>query len=676
MVRCSRLLHWHRESKLQLATRTTQTALDLAVLSLAYLAAFFLRFDGHLPIEMWKRLLFTWPYVVFFEYAVLYALSIHRLSWRHMGLRESIRILWATAIIGATLLTLRVLSARFLSVWEYALYVLVPIGVIAANGLFSFLALVGLRTLRRITAERESTQRLNFSASPRVPTLLVGAGDAGALVAREVEKRPDLGITVIGFLDDDRGKVGTIVHGVRVWGRIEQLPAIADRLGAEQVLVTIADLEPHLLRRIVKQCEAAQLRTKILPGLYQVIDEQSGIGRLRDVSIEDLLGRESVKLDMGLVRAFLRGKRVLITGAGGSIGSELCRQVARFEPASISLVERSEFALFTIHQELTRTHGRLRIEPRICDICDIERLRDVFELDDPQIVFHAAAHKHVPMMEWNAGEAVKNNVFGTKAVADMCDTHGCEAFVLISTDKAVNPTSVMGASKRMAEIYVQSLSGRSTTKYVAVRFGNVLGSTGSVIPTFKAQIAAGGPVTVTHPEMTRYFMTIPEASQLVMQAAAMGHGGEIFVLDMGEPVRIVDLAQDLIRLSGLVPEVDIRIEFTGLRPGEKLYEELSFDAERMDRTTHPKINIGRLLPFTLEQAERKLNELASCLESSTTDTVRDTFSRILPEMISPASETLPHADDHSKANSGVRKSSPNASITLMADHLPQAQVQS
>jgi FlaA1/EpsC-like NDP-sugar epimerase len=494
------------------------------------------------------------------------------------------------------------------------------------------------------------------------------------LVAREVDKRPDLGISVVGFVDDDRRMVGTIVHGIRVWGQLDQLPALAARLGAEQVLVTIANVEPHVLRRVVKRCEAAHLPTKILPALYQVIDEQSGIGRLRDVSIEDLLGRESVRLDMGLIGTFLREKRVLVTGAGGSIGSELCRQVARFHPKSLILVERSEFALFTIHQELLKSHADLNIVPRICDVCDNDRLETVFSSDEPQIVFHAAAHKHVPMMEWNAGEAIKNNVFGTKAVADACDRHTCEAFVLISTDKAVNPTSVMGASKRVAEIYVQARSVHSNTKYVVVRFGNVLGSTGSVVPTFKAQIAAGGPVTVTHPEMTRYFMTIPEASQLVMQAAAMGHGGEIFVLDMGEPVKIVDLAHDLIRLSGLVPNVDVKVAFTGLRPGEKLYEELSFDAEKMDRTTHPKINIGKLLPFTLAEAEEKLAALANCVATDSTEQVRECLHRVLPEMIAPASES--QAVGNESTTSGLRKSGPNASSSPVSGPLRHAHAQS
>lgn len=622
---------------MQLVSRTTQAVLDLAILSLAYIAAFFLRFDGHLPLEMWKRMLFTWPYVVAFEYAVLYAFSIPRLSWRHLGLRESIRIFAATAAIGSVLLTSRIISAKFLNVWGYSMYALVPIGIIAANAFFSFLGLIGLRVTRRVTAERESTRRLGRSSSPKIPTLLVGAGDAGALVARELEKRPDLGISAVGFVDDDRSKVGTIVHGIRVWGTIDQLTAVASQLGAEQVLVTIADMQPQLLRRVLQCCETARLRAKILPGIYQLIDEQTGIGRVRDVSIEDLLGRESIKLDMELVKGFLAGKRVLVSGAGGSIGSELCRQIARFEPESIVLVERAEFALFAIEQELKRTFPAIHVVPRICDICDEARLNAVFSEDRPQVVFHAAAHKHVPMMEWNPGEAIKNNVFGTKKIADAADRFGIEAFVLISTDKAVNPSSIMGATKRVAEMYIQALSTRSHTKFVAVRFGNVLGSTGSVIPTFKEQILAGGPVTVTHPEMKRYFMTIPEASQLVLQSASMGRGGEIFVLDMGEPVKVVDLAHDLIRLSGLVPEVDIPIVFTGMRPGEKLFEELGFDAECMSKTEHPKIYIGRLVPAAWSQMEQHLRRLDGYQQSLSDTEVREGLVAVVPEMLSPSS---------------------------------------
>jgi len=637
---------------LQLATRTTQAVLDLTILSLAYVAAFFLRFDLHLPWDMWKRLLLTWPYVVLFEYVVLQAFSIHRLSWRHMGLRESIRVFWATLAIGVCLLVLRLTLAEILTVWIYAQYALVPIGVIAANGLFSFLGLVGVRTSRRVTAERQSLHKLSQASLVKIPTLLVGAGDAGALVAKEVEKRPDLGIEIVGFVDDDRKKIGTIVYGKRVWGTIEQLAGVAVRVGAKQVLVTIADADPQLLRQILQRCETARLPTKILPGLYQVIDEQSGIGRLRDVSIEDLLGRESVTLDMKLVGAFLCGKRVLVSGAGGSIGSELCNQIARFNPSSIVLVERAEFALFTIEQSLKRHFPQVPVIPRICDVCDRERVEAIFTSERPQVVFHAAAHKHVPMMEWNPGEALKNNIFGTKKLADAAARHRVDAFVLISTDKAVNPSSIMGATKRVAEMYIQALSSRSQTKFVAVRFGNVLGSTGSVIPTFKEQILAGGPVTVTHPDMKRYFMTIPEASQLVLQAAGMGKGGEIFVLDMGEPVKIIDLAHDLIRLSGLVPDVDIKIEFSGVRPGEKLFEELGFDAECMTTTEHPKIYIGRLVASDLESVEGHLKILSSYQTSMSEEEVRAALRKVIPEMYVSVQDMVAHNGTATDSRSG------------------------
>ena len=582
---------------------------------------------------MLKRLLFTWPYLVGLEYAVLTAFGVPRFAWRFIGLREATRVLQAMALVTAAAPVARLLASQYLVEVPAAQYVLVPIGVNGLNFALGFLAITGVRALRRIVVERASVQRLQLTSAKRVPTLLVGAGQAGALVARELEKRPDLGIEAVGFLDDERNKTGTMIHGIAVLGTTEDMAKYAAHTGARQALVTIADMDPSALRRIVKQCEIAGLPAKLLPGLYQVIEGQMSLGRLRDVSIEDLLGRESVSLNMAQVSGFLRQKRVLVTGAGGSIGSELCRQVARFGPSQLILVERAEFALFTIEQELRRTHPSLTLLARICDVCDTDRLDAVFGNDRPQVVFHAAAHKHVPMMEYNPGEALKNNVFGTKAVADCADRHAVENFVLISTDKAVNPSSIMGATKRVAEMYVQAISGRSSTKYVAVRFGNVLGSAGSVVPIFKEQIANGGPVTVTHPEMQRYFMTIPEASQLVMQAAAMGNGGEIFVLDMGEPVKIVDLANDLIRLSGLVPDVDIKIEFGGTRPGEKLFEEIGVDTERMTKTTHPKIFIGRLAPISVPEVATKLERLQSVRSSMSADEVRSTLKAVVPEML-------------------------------------------
>jgi FlaA1/EpsC-like NDP-sugar epimerase len=401
------------------------------------------------------------------------------------------------------------------------------------------------------------------------------------------------------------------------------------------VVITIAEAPGSVIRRIVNECEKSQLPAKIVPGLYELLGDNISLSRIRAVSIEDLLGREAVKLDLDEVAQFLVNRTVLISGAGGSIGSELCRQVARFGARKVVLAERCEYALFTIQQELLATFPNTEIVARICDIGDRPRVEEVFGEFRPHVVFHAAAHKHVPMMEDNAGEAVKNNIFGTKTFADVAEANHVDTFVLISTDKAVNPTSVMGATKRVAEMYLQSVSRRASTRFVAVRFGNVLGSAGSVVPTFKSQIAAGGPVTVTHPEMRRYFMTIPEATQLVIQAAAMGTRGEIFVLDMGEPIKIVDLARELIRLSGFEPDQDVRISYTGLRPGEKLFEELGFNEERMTRTKHRKIFIGKLTPVTSSQIEEGLGELARVTDLADAKVVRAALRRLVPDMAEP-----------------------------------------
>lgn len=617
----------------RIATRTIQTLVDLLVLSLAFWAAFLLRFDGDLPIQMLKRLLFTWPYVLLFEMAVFALFGVPRFAWRYVGLRETARILWATSIVAAVLLAARFGAGAVQQHWGYAQYAFIPIGVIAGNFAFSFIGITGVRAARRWLGERSSSHARRLLHIERTPTLLLGAGQGGMMVAREIAGRPELGIEPLGFLDDDTTKIGTSIHGVAVLGRMDELGRIAKLTEAKQAIITIANAPGKTIRRLYQLCEEAGLRAKIIPGLYELLDGKVSLQRIRDVSIEDLLGRDEVTLDTDLVRSFVENRCVLVTGAGGSIGSEICRQVARHGPSELVLVERTEYALFTIQQELGRAFPTLTIKPRICDVCDLERVESVFAESLPEVVFHAAAHKHVPMMEENPGEAIKNNVFGTKAVADAAHRHRAQAFVLISTDKAVNPSSIMGATKRVAEMYVQCLSSASTTKFVAVRFGNVLGSTGSVIPTFKAQIAAGGPVTVTHPEMQRYFMTIPEASQLVLQAAAMGAGGEIFVLDMGESVHIVDLAHQLIRLSGFTPGVDIEVRFTGVRPGEKLFEELSFDAERMSKTAHPKIHIGHLTPSTRAALAAGLELLTRAAASGSTVEVRAALRQVVPEML-------------------------------------------
>ncbi|MFC1641098.1 polysaccharide biosynthesis protein [Myxococcota bacterium] len=616
----------------RLIARSAQNLIDLAVLSLAYWGAFVLRFDGEFPLDVLKRAGFAWPYVVGLQFLSLHVFAVPQFAWRYVGLREVERVLWATGGAAILLLTARVVSQAAQPNWGYAVYAFLPLGVILVDFVLAFLGTTGVRVLRRLQGERTAANSLRPRSLDQTPTLLVGAGQAGVTVAREIAARPDLGLLPVGFLDDDARKVGTIIQGIRVLGTTAEVAGVAGPLGARQAIITISVASGASIRRIVRHCEQAGLRVKVIPGLFEILDGKVNLSRIRDVSIEDLLRRTPVTLELGLIRDFLQTKRVLVTGAGGSIGSELCRQVARFRPKELILVEQCEYALFCIHQELTQRHLGLNVVPKICDICDSQRVDEVFSSQRPEVVFHAAAHKHVPMMEWNPGEAIKNNVFGTRKVAEAADRFRVGAFVMVSTDKAVNPTSVMGATKRVAEMIVQSLSERSATKYVVVRFGNVLGSTGSVVPIFKQQIATGGPVTVTHPEMKRYFMTIPEACQLVMQSAAMGKGGEIFVLDMGEPVRIAELAEELIRLSGFEPGRDIEIRFTGTRPGEKLFEEFGFDGEQMTRTAHAKIYQGRLSPCDPEDVDRCLGLLARYTGSSSTEEVRNALARVIPEM--------------------------------------------
>jgi FlaA1/EpsC-like NDP-sugar epimerase len=624
----------------RIALRSIQIAIDLAVLAAAFSIAFVVRFDGALPLQMTKRLLFLLPYVVAFEYAVLVVAGVHRFVWRYVSLPEVIRIAGAIGASSMVLLAIRVAAGEAQHIWAYAEYAFIPIGVILINLALASLGIAGVRGARRVLAERAASQSLPALHRRETRTLLVGAGQAGAIAAREIAHRADLGIKPIGFLDDDATKMGQVIHGVPVLGPTSQLAALAAKHRADQALITIAGAPGDAIRRIVRLCEEAQMPVRIIPGIFELLDGSVNLSRIREVSIEDLLGRDPITLDVPLIEGFLRGKRVLVTGAGGSIGSELCRQIARFAPASITLVERAEFHLFTIHQDLIKHHPELEIHPRICDVCDSKRLESVFRIDRPHVVFHAAAHKHVPMMEWNPGEALKNNVFGTRKVAEAADRFGAEAFVLISTDKAVNPTSIMGATKRVAEMIVQAISTRSKTKYVAVRFGNVLGSAGSVIPIFKQQIEAGGPVMVTHPEMKRYFMTIPEACQLVMQSSAMGKGGEIFVLDMGTPVKIVDLARDLIRLSGFDESV-IPIQFSGVRPGEKLFEELGFDAEKMDKTRHPKVFIGKLGECSVAKVGSALQHLSGFTSNTAAIEVRAALAAVVPEMQHDATEAPP-----------------------------------
>ncbi len=607
-------------------SQSLRTALDFVVLSIAYWLAFLFRFEFQIPRSGLNVLLFNWPYVALVQYFGLRAFDVPRMSWRYINIRDTLRVAIAVAASTGVLVVFRLVLPQL----GQAIFA-IPLGVIAMDLILAFVGLVGVRGAWRIRAEviERGTRR---TEGIRHRALLIGAGQAGVLVAHELARRPDLGLQAVGYLDDDPLKIGTQIAGLRVLGSTSDVAEIAQRMRARRALIAIANASGAQIRRINQLCRDAGLETKIIPGIYELVGNNVNLSRIREVAIEDLLGREPVALDEENIGATIRGRVVFVTGAGGSIGSDLCRILCQFGPQRLVLVERFENALFEIHRELVAAFPHVALDPRVADVSDEPRMIGLFEAFKPDLVFHAAAHKHVPMMEWNPGEAVKNNIGGTRVVADLSHRFGVERFVLISTDKAVNPSSVMGASKRVAEIYTQAMSQRSKTRYVTVRFGNVLGSAGSAVPIFREQISRGGPVTVTHPDMTRYFMTIREASQLVLQAGAMGSGGEIFILDMGKPVRIVDLAHDLISLSGLRPGIDIEVKYTGVRPGEKLREELATDSEKADKTKHPKIYIGRINPHEWAQVLQAIDGLmAVANDGADAQQIRGRLCEIVPE---------------------------------------------
>jgi FlaA1/EpsC-like NDP-sugar epimerase len=622
-------------------TRTSQFLIDISVLMLAFFLAMLVRFDWDVPMAMFRQLVIVMPYVVVLQYAFLSGFGITRFSWRYIGLRDAVRIFAAIASATGLLVALRFLSPLWVERFSLARYGIVPLGVLLGDFVLSFIGLAGVRALRRILGERVATKQHEREEAPQTPTLLVGAGQGGVLIAQEIARRPDLGILPVAFVDDDPVKQGAVIHGIKVRGTTADLRRLAQRYGAQQALITISNAPGQAIRRVTESCKGAGLTVKIVPGAYEIVGGRVNLSRIRDVAIEDLLRREPVRLGTESVAGIVRGHSVMVTGAGGSIGSELCRQVAAHRPARLVLVERSENNLFEIHSELCGRFADVEVVPCVADITDVPRITSVFREHRPAVVFHAAAYKHVPMMEWNPAEAVKNNILGTQVVADLADSLAVERFVMISTDKAVNPSSVMGATKRAAELYVQALSRQSATHFATVRFGNVLGSAGSVIPIFRRQIEDGGPITVTHPDMTRYFMTIPEAVQLVTQAAALSSGGETFILDMGQPVRIIDLAHDLIRLSGLEPDKDIEIRYIGIRPGEKLFEELSTVGEGIERTTHPKIFTGTYDSPHLPGLRAQLETLGVLCKSANPSGITGALAQLVPEFADVNADSEP-----------------------------------
>jgi len=644
--------------------RVLVVAIHIALWTATLFLAVLLRFDFGIPqsflvltpklliISLVVRTLVHWQFGLF-----------HGL-WRYSSSRDLLSLIKAATLSSAIIAT----------AWAFAASGTFPRSIFILDFAFSILIIGGLRfgirTIHEVglNAAPPASAKNGKGTENRRRILVLGAGDAGEMLMREIVRTHARRYDPVGFLDDSARKQGEHIHGVPVLGPVADLANQINAQRIDEVILAIPSLRGREIRRIVDMCSPTGVTLRTLPGLDDLIDGTVTVSQLAEVKIEDLLGREPVELDTEAIDGFLQGRVVLVTGAGGSIGSELCHQIARFKPKKLVLVEQAENNLFEVHRALLKEAPDVEVIPYIADVCDTKRLDAVFGFERPAVVFHAAAHKHVPMMEANPGEAIKNNVFGTKKVADLAAQYKVASFVMVSTDKAVNPTSVMGASKRTAEVYVQALSQRTETDFVTVRFGNVLGSAGSVIPIFKQQIAAGGPVTVTHPEMKRYFMTIPEACQLILQAGAMGRGGEIFILDMGEPVKIVDLARDLIRLSGLTPDEDIAIAFTGMRPGEKLFEELSFDAEKAQKTRHEKIFVGTFRPYAWEEIEQGLGELHRLSDGSSGTRIREAFRRLIPEYTPEAlsASEQPPAAARGKASPDKERIEPDESRTSSA----------
>ena len=611
---------------------------EVLCLAASFAMSFMVRIDVILSWVWGQRILIHIVPVVVLELVCLWLFGALRGAWRFVSIQDVKKILIALAVSCIPLVLARIVIGACLPPRDPMLILGLPWGVIFVNFCLAFLSLVGVRVFHRLVYESHIRRMFNAASPLKSPlsakTLLIGEDRARSII-ESLRMHPEITVELVGIISHGESIVGDTIADVKIVGKIKDIPECAKKFDATNAIICESPRGGHELREILELCSEASLSTRIIPQLDDLVEGKFDVGQLREVSVEDLLHRDPVQLDKTQISAFLRGKRILVSGAGGSIGSEICRQILAFSPAEIVLLERCELFIYEIEKELSAIAGETKIVPRLVDICDVPRLEAVFEETKPEVIFHAAAYKHVPMLEYNPGEAIRNNVEGTMNMVNAADAFGCEAFVMISTDKAVNPTSIMGTSKRIAELYIQVMSKTSRTRFCAVRFGNVLGSTGSVVPLFRSQLAKGGPLTVTHPDMVRYFMTIPEASQLVMQAGAMGKGGEIFVLDMGEPVRIVDLARDLIRLSGK-SEKEIPIVFTGTRPGEKLFEELGFDEECMDRTGHPMIYVGKLRPVERDVVLAGIEKLRPYRDSQDNAAVRAVMAELVPEMMAPA----------------------------------------
>ena len=587
------------------------------MIPVAWLGAYWLRYNlAAIPVEQLVLALQALVILTVVQAFAFHYYGLYRGVWRFASVPDLIRIAKA-ALVG--------MAFSAVAVFLFSRMEGVPRSVFPLYGLLLIMLLGGSRLAVRWSKDHHIYQ----GGGRRV--LIVGAGKAGEMLVRDLLRSRDEAYEPVGFVDDSVRKQGREIHGVRVLGSCDEMIDFAERMDVGLIVLALPSAGSRQMRRLVGLCEKTGVPFRTLPPMDRVMSGEITLNQLREVSIDDLLGREPVALDWHTIELELKNKKVLVTGAGGSIGSELCRQIAKLEPAHLILLDSSEFNLYSIEMELLRSFPKLNISRTLNDVVDCPAMERIFRDSCPQVIFHAAAYKHVPMLEDQVRQAVKNNVLGTRTVAEFADRFGCETFVMISTDKAVNPANVMGTSKRAAEIFCQNLNKRSQTRFVTVRFGNVLGSAGSVVPLFKQQIESGGPVTVTHREITRYFMTIPEACQLILQASVMGAGGEIFVLDMGEPVKIAYLAEQMIRLSGKVPGEDIDIIYTGLRPGEKLYEELFHEKEALQSTVHEKILLARHREFDWQCLTDIVDGMLIACNQCDEDRLRSLLNEMVPE---------------------------------------------
>lgn len=593
---------------------------DISFIIIAFIAAHMLRFEGTIPPEYWASLKRMLPVIVMIKIGVFFFLNLYEGMWRYASLVDLFNV------IKASILSSLIIILFVLFVYRFEGY---SRSVFLIDWILTLFLIGGLRAGIRVVLSNNIRSFFSFrNAGNQKRLIIVGAGGAGEKVLREIHDNPGLNYNVIGFLDDDPYKRGKAIHGVPVLGTLSHIQQFKSYY--DEVLIAIPSAKGEVIRKIVSGCERIGKRVRIIPNMGELIGGKLSLKAIRNITLEDLLGRDEIYLEQDKIDLYLKDKRVLVTGAGGSIGSELVRQIGRFKPEALGLIEFSEYNLFQIEMEIRKKLETVSIQGFLADIRDNRSVQRVFDSFQPDVVFHAAAYKHVPLQEITPWEAVLNNVLGTRNLVDAATQFNVKKFVLVSTDKAVRPTNVMGATKRIAEMLIQTANGNGT-RFIAVRFGNVIGSSGSAIPIFQKQISQGGPVTVTHPDMQRYFMSIPEAAQLILQAGAMGQGGEIFILDMGQPIRILDMAKELIRLHGLEPDKDVAIKFIGLRPGEKLYEELITKGEGIIETSHEKIVVLRGCGENPDNLKIHVNELLELAVNCDAQQIKDKLKEIVPE---------------------------------------------